>query len=153
MKFIKIGKTPFIANEQDRWGQSLPTFMVYNDGPGFVEQSFWKEIQEFENHSIEKEVAEVCFATGLTIQGNLNELMDKLPITSRLIKRAYGQLWQFNMLLKPRTYQEGDDMIRSFAVLGERSIKRWTFVDDIKLAYLRWKCARMNKAVNDTRAA
>lgn len=145
MKFVRIGKEPFIGKETDRWGVELPTFMVYNDYAGYVEKSFWKDLKEFENHSIADELANVCMQTGWTITGNLDEIRQMLPVTNRLIGRAKGQIWEFNMLTKP--IPNHNDWIRSYVILGEPSLKRWTFIDDIKLFFLKRKCAKINRKI------
>ena len=140
---IRIGVSPSIVHEEDRWGVSLPTFMVHGYF-GYVDKKFWEDLKEFQNHSIAEEVADLCYRTGTSYQSIVDGEID-LPITKRLITMAHGQVWQFNMMKKP----SGDEWIRSFACLGEKTHKRWTFVDDLKLKYLNWKCKKMNEKVHE----
>lgn len=146
-KMVRIGWTPVIVHEEDRWGVQLPTFMVANDTAGYVDKKFWEDLQEFEHHDIGAEVAQVAFESGLIIDGNLDSILNKLPITKRLLDRSKYQIWEFNALVG---YEQDDSStyVRMYAMLGQPALKRWTFIDDIRVAYLRWKCKRMNEKVN-----
>jgi hypothetical protein len=93
---------------------------------------------DMKNPDIEKKALEA---------GDLGAIMANVMGTSwgqqmdRLIKKAGGQLWQFNAVSSDLT-----GYVRQVVCLGERKMQRWTWVDaHIKLPILKFTANLLNR--------
>jgi hypothetical protein len=139
-------------------GRPWPTFGNRHDshhpGPsdwdidgffGYIDSEFYKELKQFTNFKIPEEYTLPKFTHEELSVGNVAGLHDQYwcKELNRLIKRAYRQVWQFNMILDPE--QPESDYIRGFAVLGEKdSVQRWIWFG----VHVQWPAAKL--AVEDT---
>jgi hypothetical protein len=118
---VKICKKPFIYEQTDRWGVPLGIFSVMFV-KGYVDLAFWKELKEFEDYTSAKELNAFLQSesNGVTYQA-VAEDAKSFPIMKRLLKRAKGQIWEFDLLVKPGN-AETAQYLRTFAVFGQNAI-------------------------------
>ena len=111
-----ICKLPRIVEDTDRWGRPMGTYYV-NFRCGYVDQTCYNELVEFESYKCEDDHIKEQVAT-MTGHGMLDLSQIKAPKLQRLLARSKHQLWEFDMHAR----REGPDYVRSYAILGERSL-------------------------------
>jgi hypothetical protein len=135
---IKIGKTPQIVEIFDDFGSSTGKFRVECQ-VGYISEELWRDLQEFQSYSMSREPT---FQNQNVLVFTDDEIEAQVPEMTRLIKRAGGNVWHFNMV-QPQKHGY-NNFASCTAVLGKRTLKRWTWVDDLKLALLRLKTSMMS---------
>jgi hypothetical protein len=144
---IKIGKMPRILEDADRWTVGTGTFYVEKI-VGFVQEDFWKELQQFEQYSLtEAGKAEMESAAAQVRAGNFRSETIDIPIMNRLLGRSKSITWQFNMLLDD-THEVGlePQYIRSYATFDKITLVPWSDLMDREVEALEAKCLKMNDA-------
>ena len=150
MKYVRIGtKRPRVAlvDHSDFLHPKLRRYEVVGYG-GWVECSLWKELEEFQRFSMifptaeALEVAQTFLAAGNdfderrrvidTLKGKFQWLDDM----QRLIARAGGQIWLFNMSTSPAQDDEERAWFKAHVVLGERNLRRWSILDVMLVRYV-----------------
>lgn len=146
MKLVKICKKPFIVQDEDRWGQLLPTFSVSGGVVGMVDEVFWADIKQFENYSntpegnAEQESAKEQLKSGAMAQDI------EMPIMKRLFARSKHTLWEFNMQLSENPDENGDmNYVRSYATFDQPTLREYTPEHDKEVETLQNKCDEMNR--------
>ncbi len=145
MKLVKICKRPYIAEDEDRWGQGLGTYSVMGSEVGMVEEPFWNELDLFENYgnTPEGKAEQEAGKKHLNDGGSMETL--EAPIMKKLLDRSKTQLWQFNMQLTEKPDENGAmSYLRSYAIFNEPSLRVHTEEHDKEVNKLQNKCKEMN---------
>ena len=145
---VKICAAPEVVEDTDRWGRGLGTYSVVNP-VGWVEESFWKKIQDFQTYDMAQEVAEIAAKGEMVYLRSTEDAAKVLPRFARLMKITRGmRILEFNLLVeKPGTLSENGDQhyIRYYASLGKPTFKRYTALHEVRVALARLRCAWMNR--------
>lgn len=151
MKEVKICKRAYIEQDTDRWGHLLGTYSV-NYGAGFVSENMWEDIYLYENYGNTKETKlEQETALNFIAAGGMPEKA-YMPIMKRVIKRAGGLLWQFNIKLDEPPKKDGDEDVylyaRTFASYMNPSLFLHDKSMDEEYEKLKLKADEMNREAN-----
>lgn len=146
-QMVRICKVPYISEDTNQWGISQGTFYVV-DVQGYIDLETWEEIKLYEGYSetTEGKSEQACVINTLKTGTRLQDIIP--PLMSRLIGRANGLLWQFNLCSKELS--EGTaEYTRTYAHFNEHTLAEWSPQHDEKVKKLQSECDRMNRKAHE----
>lgn len=144
---IHIRKIPYIYEETDRWGTPTGYFNVM-DCHGYVSNKFANSLFEYEGYKLEDDgIKELMKTIATTNFYDLHKI--QLPKMQKLLKDKRGLILEFNMLINNKNDGDVSQYIRSTAVFSQKTLKKHTIFDSLKIKYLKLKCYFLNKGNND----
>jgi hypothetical protein len=121
---IKICKKPKIIHNEDRWGQEMPGYYLYNP-VGYIDHQKWEDIYRFERYSILPEAQDEIKRMAIAInQGAEVKDLDMPPMTY-LLGLSKTQLLQFNLRITEEDKDDEAHYARNIALFDAVKDKDW----------------------------